>query len=117
MSQVIGLAQVLSQRRPIVLGPPALEMLRQFRRETCMVQDDSRSGTLSRQLKSGNRINAFGPACSSPGLDNAAVGRQLQIPSHDVPGKNRKCASNFTVNLSRAATRKRTELLGVQQHL
>src|SRR5258708_32163660 len=111
MSQVIGLAQVLSQRRPIVLGPPALEMLRQFRRETCMVQDDSRSGTLSRQLKSGNRINAFGPACSSPGLDNAAVGAQLQIPSPDLPPGNRKSAAKLNVNLRPPAPRKRTEML------
>src|SRR5260370_25487446 len=92
-------------------------MLRQLRRETCMVQDDSRSGTLSRQLKSGNRIDAFGPASSAPSLDDSAVGYQLQVPSHDVPGEKRKCAAYFAVNLSRAAARKRAELLGVQQRL
>ncbi len=92
-------------------------MLRQFRRETCMVKDHSGSGSLYRQLKPGYRIDAFGPASSAPSLDNAVVRYQLQVPSHDVAGEKRECAPNFAVNLRRAAARKRAELLGVQERL
>src|SRR5260221_2938947 len=62
-------------------------------------------------------MDAFGPRNSPPSLDNPAAWYQLQVPSHDVAGEKRKGAPNFAVNLGRAAARKRSELLGIQERL
>ena len=80
-----------------------------------MVKDDPCFWALSHQLKPGNRKDAFGPGDNPPGLDNLAVGYQLQISSHDMTGEDRKSAPDGAVDGGRPPAGKCCELLGVQE--
>src|SRR4051794_17213985 len=74
----------------------------------------SRSGGL--ELKSGYRINAFGPGHHAPGLDNPGIRYQLDVSADNVPVEYREGPTRLWVNFG-GPTGERLELFGIEQCL
>src|SRR5580700_8589868 len=78
------LGQQFLERLPIVLLPSGSQNFSLALRKTRMVKYDLGSGALLHQLELRNRIDAWMPAASSPGLHDSFVRHKFHLPSRDV---------------------------------
>src|SRR5258708_34613882 len=82
------LAQIFRQRLPILPVPAtirllAVEMPAEAIGKSHMVHDQSGLGALRLQLELDDRVNSFRPILHAPSLDDAAIGHQLDVSTHD----------------------------------
>src|SRR5262245_26637066 len=95
ITAVIGLAQELVQRLPIVHMPTRGEVFGCSRGESNMVENKFGRGTVLRQSKVGNGVDTWFPAGNPPRLDDALIFDQFNLTADDVVPKKRERPSWF----------------------
>src|SRR5215467_4890072 len=98
ITAVIGLAQELVQRLPIVCMPTRGEVFGRSSGESNMVENKFCRGTVFCQSKAGNRVDTWFPASNPPRLDDELIFDQLNLTADDVVPKKRESPSWFAAN-------------------
>jgi len=99
-----------------MLLPARSEVLLFIFREPNVVENDSGAGAARNQLKPGNRVDARGPGCGAPCLDDPLIRYQFDVAAFDLSTKQLEPSAGFRINLGRQ-TAACCEFFGVEQQL